>query len=489
LRKSFVQNIIFLVLINLIVKPFWVLGIDRTVQNTVGHDVYGWYQVLFNFTILFQIVLDFGLQSYNAKVVSQNHKAIRSLFPNILAAKCLLALVYLAISLSYGAFLGYTSQHFTLLLFLIVAQIAASFLLFFRSNIAALQNFKTDSLFSVTDRIIAIAILGALLFVWKKDAFSFKIETYALAQLIAYSLAAIAAFIVCVNLSKISWHHIRLKKTMHIIKGSFPYALLIFLMSIYTRADVILLKHISLDGNLAGKHAAAFRLLDVANNMSGVLIAGILLPLFGKMIANKEPFAPIADLATKLLLPFGITLAAICTFYSIDILQFLYKDIDTRDGAILGWLMWTFPLYSINYVYATLLTANGNIKTLIGISFVAVLVNLSINIVTLSPENAANAIYIARNSFVTLFIVMILNLWFCNKKLKIAISKITWLRYCVFTAIVIMGACFIKEYGRDLKLFYSVLSIGGIALASYVALGIINAKTISMAIKNIYMKP
>lgn len=489
MRKSFVQNIIFLVLINLIVKPFWVLGIDRTVQNTVGHDIYGWYQVLFTFTLLFQIVLDFGLQSYNAKMVSQSPDSILSLFPNILVAKGILAIAYLAITLSYGVFLGYTSSHFALLLLLIMAQIAASFLLFFRSNIAALQYFKTDSLFSITDRVIAIAILGSILFIWNQNKFSFAIETYALAQLIAYSLAAIAAFFVCITLRKIAWRHIKLKKTLQIIKDSFPYALLIFLMAIYTRADVILLQYISLDTQLAGKHAAAFRLLDVANNMSGVLIAGMLLPLFGKMIANKEPFAPIADLAIRILFPFGIALAAFCTFYSIDILQFLYNDIETKDAAILGWLMWTFPLYCMNYVYSTLLTANGNLKTLIGISLGAVALNLILNLSTLSPEDTNNAVWIARNSFITLLIVMLSNLWFCNKKMAIIINWKSWMRYILFTAILIFCTFLLKHHHPDISLIIAGASLGTIALCSYLALGIFSPKAISMAIKKIYSKP
>ena len=58
-NRQFISNITFLVFVNLIVKPFWIFGIDRTVQNAVGAEQYGTYFALFNFTMLFHILLDF----------------------------------------------------------------------------------------------------------------------------------------------------------------------------------------------------------------------------------------------------------------------------------------------------------------------------------------------------------------------------------------------------------------------------------------------
>ena len=61
MKKTFFQNLLFLIFINLLVKPFYVLGVDRPVQNLVGHESYGLYFALFNFSFLFNIVLDIGI--------------------------------------------------------------------------------------------------------------------------------------------------------------------------------------------------------------------------------------------------------------------------------------------------------------------------------------------------------------------------------------------------------------------------------------------
>ena len=48
-QKKFVTNIAFLIVLNLLIKPFWPLGIEPAVQNAVGNAGYGEYFILFNF--------------------------------------------------------------------------------------------------------------------------------------------------------------------------------------------------------------------------------------------------------------------------------------------------------------------------------------------------------------------------------------------------------------------------------------------------------
>ncbi len=477
MRKTFLQNIIFLVLINLIIKPFWILGIDRTVQNTVGHEAYGKYQAIFNITIIFQIILDFGLQQYNSRVVSRSPEAMRGLFPNILMAKAFFALIYIAVTIAMGSIWGYQSQGFLLLMLLVGMQIALSFLLFFRSNISGLQWFKTDSVFSILDRMIAIPVMTVLLFTYFfKD--NFKIEWYAGVQLLAYSLSAVIALIVCSRLQKIYWHHLNLKKILIVVKQSLPFAILVFLMSFYTRIDTVLLEKISSDTEIAGKYAAAFRLLDVANNMSGVLIAGLLLPLFAKMIKAKEDFGTIAELSAKILMAFSIFLAVLSTIWGQEILQLLYKNMDVGDSDILMWLMWCFPFYSFNYIYATLLTANGNIKVLIYISILGLFVNLVLNLSMLDANNSLNAVITAHNAFVTLIIVSIGNFWASKKLLNVYLTPKVFARLLFFFILLFAFAWAFKKYFNNVELLPTLVLVALAALSFFLVTGLIQLQEI-----------
>ena len=66
MSKKILTNVFLLLAINLLIKPFWILGIDRTVQNTVGNDVYGAYMVMFNISLMFTMLLDFGINNYTS---------------------------------------------------------------------------------------------------------------------------------------------------------------------------------------------------------------------------------------------------------------------------------------------------------------------------------------------------------------------------------------------------------------------------------------
>lgn len=489
MRKSFVQNIAFLILINLIVKPFWVLGIDRNVQNIVGHEVFGIYQAMFNVSVIFNILLDLGLHAYNTRVISRSPLAMRNLFANIFVVKLIFAAIYLFVIFAYGFMNGLGAFSFQLLLLSGTMQIALSFLIFFRSNIAAMQLFRTDSLFSVFDRLIAIIILGIILFSATSLRSNFTIEWYAWVQLIAYGISALVAFFVCRQLQKIGWRHFKFKRIRGVLRQSIPYAVLIFLMALYMRIDVVLLEYISADARIAGRYAAAFRILDVSNNMSGVLIAGILLPLFAKMIAKKENYRSVADLSISLLIPFSVCLTVICTTWGYDIMQLMYRDIGPEDATVLSWLMGCFPFYCINYVYSTLLTANGDIRTLIGNSAVAVLLALTLNLTMLSAHDPANAVIAARNSFITVAFVAMANLFFSHKKLRAAWGLARIARYLAFTISLAASAYLMDINLTDLPLFIKMALTSGFAMVLTLATGIIHPRSLMQQLKKLFSRP
>src|SRR5690606_2579800 len=246
---------------------------------------------LFNFSLIFQIFLDFGLQSFNNRAVARSPAVMPTLFPNIILAKACLAVIYFLIVISGGWLMGYRGYALSLLCLLAFAQILNSFVLYLRSNVSAFHRFRTDSVLSVLDRLFMIGICGALLYLppWKDR---FQISWFVIAQIVAYGLSALISLAVCVRLTDVRWRGFNYKKVWLIGKSSLPYALLIFTMAVYLRGDSVLLQRLLPNGpEEAGGYGAAYRLVDVANNVTGVLFAGILLPMFGRLLARREPVA------------------------------------------------------------------------------------------------------------------------------------------------------------------------------------------------------
>ena len=87
MKRKFLTNLFILLFLNFLVKPFWVLGIDRTVQNVVGAEEYGFYFSLFSFSIILNILLDFGITNFNNRAVARDHGNLASYLSNIVILK------------------------------------------------------------------------------------------------------------------------------------------------------------------------------------------------------------------------------------------------------------------------------------------------------------------------------------------------------------------------------------------------------------------
>src|SRR6202043_620562 len=106
-------------------------------------------------------------------------------------------------------------------------------------------------------------------------------------------------------------------------------------------------------------------------------------------------------------------------------------------GIIFGWVMAAFPGFSIMYVYSTLLTANGNLKTLSALAFVGAVFNILLNIYLIHHKQALGA---AITCAITETLMGAGYIIFCVKKLKVTMD-IRWvLSHFVFLCMIIIVA-------------------------------------------------
>jgi hypothetical protein len=63
MQKKFFTNLTLLILLNLLVKPIAIFGIDVAVQNRVDAENYGMYFSLLNLSLLFNIFMDIGINN------------------------------------------------------------------------------------------------------------------------------------------------------------------------------------------------------------------------------------------------------------------------------------------------------------------------------------------------------------------------------------------------------------------------------------------
>ncbi|MEM9930063.1 MAG: oligosaccharide flippase family protein, partial [Bacteroidota bacterium] len=190
-KREFANNAILIVGLNIIVKSFYLFGVDRTVQNTLPEGEYGLFFTFFNFAMLFQILADFGLQNYNARQLAQSRQLLQKYFPHLLSLKLILGLLFIVSVGLIGYAWGFRESHIWWLLIIVAGnQFLQTLVLFLRSNLAGLGRYRLDSWMSILDRLLLIIIAGALLWL-PTFAPDFSLLRFVLAQTVAYTLAII----------------------------------------------------------------------------------------------------------------------------------------------------------------------------------------------------------------------------------------------------------------------------------------------------------
>lgn len=388
-QKRFLSDLFFLLFVNLLVKPFWVFGIDRSVQNAVGTQGYGTYFALLNLSIVFNMVLDMGLTNSNSRTVAQDHSSLSRNFMRMVVLRLFLALAYCILCGLAGWAMHLSLIEMGLLTLLCINQFLQSLTLFLRSNVSGLQLFRTDGLLSVLDRVLLIIVCGIML--WGPASDPFSIWHFAWAQTGAYTLTAVVAAFIVLGKGRPFSGFSGLGDLPVLLRSSLPYATLILLMSIYGRMDGVMLKALHTEGDSqAGVYAQAFRLIDAANMMA-YLFAVILLPLFAKMLAERTDVGPIARVSLKILAVPAMALVALCTAAADDVMTLLYNEGATQSAPVLRFLAWSFVPIAAGYVVGTLITASGKLRELNAIAAFSVVASLLLNAIFIPTHGAVGA--------------------------------------------------------------------------------------------------
>ena len=326
MQRKFLSSLGLILLLNIVVKPFYLLGIDAEVQSRVGTDAYGFYFGLLNLSFLLNMFIDLGINNFNNRNIAQNIQLVSKHFSKLFTIKAYLALGYGFFTLGLGLLLGYGKASFHILALLTFNQILVSFILFARSNLAALHLFSRDSIVSVLDRALLIVFCGIILFTNITEG-RFEIEWFVYLQTLTYSLTLlISVGMLAGKIGKLKLRFDRLF-ALQIFKKSIPYATFTLIAGLYNRLDGIMLAKIGPLGSAsAGEYALGFRFFEAAS-MFAYLFAVLLLPIFSRMLKEKLDVKPMVETATRLLMGVSFATAIVFLFHSDFVLEWRYTEV------------------------------------------------------------------------------------------------------------------------------------------------------------------
>jgi O-antigen/teichoic acid export membrane protein len=441
MKREFLLNLIFLFAINLIIKPLYIFGIDRNIQNTVG-DNYGIYFALLSYTYLFQMINDLGLQNFTARTISINPSQINNYFAAILKLKLILGVLF-AVIIWVGAWiLGYNLHYQYLLIWLICIQILTSGVLYLRANIAGLGFYRFDSFLSILDKSLLILVLGFIL-IQPTLKESFKIEWFLYAQTGSVLITFCIALTYILRKHTLKWENSGVKKIIKIIGESYPFALITILMMIYSRIDAVMLERMGDEGiRESFLYASAYRLLDAAN-MFSYLFIGLLLPMFSRLIGLGEALDALFDVGLRLMMIAATCVAIPLLFYNTQIMSWLYTFGDGYSGTLLGLLMFGYVFMSAAQIFGAVLIAKGTIRVLNWVFVIGIVINVGLNIVLIPSLQAKGA---AISTVITEVYVMLAMGIILNKVMPEIWRKRSSVKLLLYIPICCLGVFTIMTY-------------------------------------------
>ncbi len=439
MRKTFVTNLILLLFLNLLVKPFYIFGIDRTVQNVVGTEIYGLYAAMFSLSIIFNIILDLGIANFNNRSIAQNNELLPRYFSSMVVLKFLLGVIYCIVLGIVGYTMDFSLEQFKIFGVLAINQFLLSFLLYLRSNISGTYMYKTDSCISVSDRLLMICVCGYLLLTKRDD---FKIEWFVYAQTISYLIPCIAAFCIVLHKAKKFTFTFDISFLWEIVKKTYPFALLSLLMSLYTRVDMVMIEQLLPNGaEQAGIYAQSYRILD-AVSMFAYLFATLLLPMFAKILKDKEPLGQFTKFSFLILIVPVITFVIACVSYSFELMNLMYESSVEESSKIFTVLIIGFIPISSSYIFGTLLTANNSMKVMNIMAACGMVFNIVFNIIFIPRYGALGAAVV---SVITQFLTGIIQIVLSIKYFKFNIPWKEIVKMLIFILVNVFLFIFLKE--------------------------------------------
>ena len=431
--SRFYSSLGLLVLLNAVIKPLWIFGIDRQVQNIVGSAEYGTYFSILNLSMVLVFLLDWGLTVFYNRQLSANDTNTLDQAGSFIVVKLLFSLLYAALIFCIAYITGIKRKE--IVIYVVAIQVLSSFFVFFRAVITSQQWFRTDAWLSVLDKLLMILLCGAMLY-FPALMGGIDIERFLLLQTACMAFAVATALIILL-LKKFPFGIKKILPDRQVFRAAIPFAVIVLLMSFHSRIDGFLLERIS-GATEAGKYAAAYRLLDAANVL-GFLFASFLLPYITRRWKERKDISDVILNIRHLLVMAGVTISVIILFMAQWIQRILYHQEDLSSIEVLQWCLAAITGYYLIHVYGTVLTATGNIAAFSYITLVSVLINLTLNLI-LIPSIGAKGSCVA--ALISQGFGGLATMWYANRKLNIRLDIRSLLIY-FFTGALLCGFLYV----------------------------------------------
>ncbi len=244
----------------------------------------GQYQFVLSYVLLFSTVVDFGIQQYITKKISEDPSQTKTYFQNFFTFEALASVLLYGLLMAIAYFRHFEPVVFNAIAITGLGMIANALCYPFMSVLAAFQDIKKVALINFLNSVVNISIIFLAIFFHRYIVFLACTQVvFGILDLILYNffvkkylpepqiLKAIFRF----DFSIIS----------NILKQGWPFAVLVGFSAIYNRIDVVIITILK-NYTQTGLYTAAYKIFDLLGFFPAA-VSFTLFPFFASLVARK----------------------------------------------------------------------------------------------------------------------------------------------------------------------------------------------------------
>lgn len=432
----------------------------------------GQQQFILSYVTIFGVIVDFGIQNYIVKKISESPEDAKKYFHNFFAVEVLLTSTIFVIMMS----IAWTQVSEASVLYgILVAGLGMTIHGLstpFLAVMSAFQDLRKVALLNFLSSVVNVAFIFATIIFHKWVVFLVGNQlVFAILSFLFY-YRFIKAHIPKPDLIKaIGSLDVQLVKK--ILVAALPFALLAGFSTIYNRIDVLLITHL-LGFSNTGLYTAAYKFYDLVAFFPAV-VSHSLYPVFAGFIARKELLLArtVFEKYLRFMLAVAIPMGVGASILASKIMSILAGQEFSGSATVLSILVWA-PVALFIYIVANAVVISQLTKFAVAITGLNVAINIVGNIILLPRVGIVGA---AAMTVVSELLQGFFYFYFVRKKIiQFSFFKYLWQP---LLASIFMGVCI-----WSLRGYFIVIPvvIGGISyLVALYMLGFISKEDIAFA--------
>lgn len=434
--KTVTKNSIFLLISSIFQKVVSFLYFMYLARQLPADSV-GKYAFSISFSFMFAVFMDFGTNSFLIRKIARNEEDSNKNVNNVFVLEIILGIIFILVSSLFVNIIGYPEITKQLVYIGIITVFFDNLTTTFYATLRGKQELWFESIGYAAYQVIVFSL--GIYFVTN----NYPLIYLAIPPLLASSSNLIYSIIIAKKRSNFKFDlYFKSIELIHIIKEALPFALTGIFTKIYSSIDSFFLSIFSTDEHIA-YYQASYKLV-FALQFIPIAIGSAIFPAFAKYFKDdKNQLKNIFIKSFSVLSFVAIPLSFLFSILAKDIVLFLYPKY-VESIPVLQIFSFSFFFMFLNTPVGLILSSCDKQKINTRNSFIAMLVNLVLNLILIPIFDIKGA---AMASLISFSILFSLNFISAKKTINFSVSDILKNLLKIFIACIIMSVLviFLKE--------------------------------------------